>query len=105
MFACSFCPPHSNVIFPEAVLSALPDATLVRVKALALGRFCTSLGFFCGAAKYGALALAKVTGGDKQGTETQRQLSLIHKRQAVQAGFVEDTPTNTRPGRPSMKHI
>jgi hypothetical protein len=51
------------LFFPEAVLSALPDATLVRDKALALGRFCTSLGLFCGAAKYGALAFAEVTGG------------------------------------------
>ncbi|MGH8388419.1 MAG: hypothetical protein ACRESJ_23580, partial [Pseudomonas sp.] len=57
------------------------------VHAWALGRFCTSLGLFCGAAKYGALAFAEVTGGGKQGTESQRQLSLIHKRQAVKHGL------------------
>ena len=51
------------------------------------------------------MAFAKVRMGAKQGIETQRQLSLIHKRQAVVAGFFEETLANNRPGLPSRKPI
>jgi hypothetical protein len=55
--------------------------------------------------QYGALAVAAVTGGGKQGIETQRQLPLIHKRQAVKPGFFDHTRANNRPEPPSRLPI
>jgi hypothetical protein len=48
-----------------------------------------------------SFGLCRSNGGGKQGIETQRQLPLIHKRQAVKPGFFEDTRANNRPELPS----
>ncbi|KRA87329.1 hypothetical protein ASD91_17365 [Pseudomonas sp. Root68] len=52
-----------------------------------------------------SIGLCSSNGRGKQGIETQRQLPLIHKRQAVQPGFFEDSRANTRPGQTSRQPI
>jgi len=47
--------------------------------------------------QYAAFDLCSSNGRGKQGIETQRQLPLIHKRQAVKPGFFEDPQANNRP--------
>ncbi|CAI8896076.1 hypothetical protein EMIT0P74_30281 [Pseudomonas sp. IT-P74] len=51
------------------------------------------------------MGLYSSNGRGKQGTGTQRQLPLIHKRQAAHPDFFEDARANIRPQPPSRQPI